>query len=120
MRPTWQRRFQARALKYHRRERTIEFIFPVRYAPGATFSILFPLAPLQAGSRLQKPDSPNRLRSTHFGINARGTGVGSAWILMNTNQRLVYGRNPHWKDKQGRAALSRPLRFADRARPVKP
>lgn len=95
-------------------DRTIEFKFPVPYAPARNI-LNFPIAPkhkLEAAFKAGQP-SKTSFNST-WGVDVDVTELVSSgpWILKSyvSGQRLVYARNPNYwkKDKEGR-----PLPYLD-------
>lgn len=93
---------------------TVEFKFPVRYAPARDV-LSFPVAPRHKLEKFWKQGQPN---STGFnpvwGVDADVKDIVSsgAWVIteFKPGQRIIYGRNPHYwkKDDKGR-----PLPYLD-------
>ena len=89
--------------------RTIEFKFPVRYAPARDI-LSFPIAPKHKLFAAWKEGQPSSTRfNSTWGVNVDVKELVSsgAWVLQSyvPNQRLVYARNPNYwkKDAKGRA-----------------
>lgn len=102
--------FKAVPLKYRKLdERTVEFKFPVAYAPARNI-LNFPIAPRHKLEKFWKAGQP-----ATTGINpAWGVDVdvkelvsSGPWVITEykPGQRIVYGRNRNYwkKDEQGRA-----------------
>jgi peptide/nickel transport system substrate-binding protein len=95
--------------------RTIEFKFPVRYAPARDI-LSFPIAPrhkLEAAYKAGQPASTRFNSTWGVNVNVKEFVSSGAWLLQEyvPGQRLVYVRNPNYwkKDDQGR-----PLPYLDR------
>ena len=91
-------------LKYRKLDgRTIEFTFPVPYAPARDM-LSFPVAPRH---KLEAAWKAGKINST-WGVNTSPSELVSCgpWIMQSyvPGQRIVYNRNPNYweKDKQGR------------------
>jgi peptide/nickel transport system substrate-binding protein len=96
-------------------DRTIEFKFPVRYAPARDI-LSFPIAPrhkLEAAFKAGQPSSTRFNSTWGVNVNVKELVSSSAWLLQEyvPGQRLVYVRNPNYwkKDEQGR-----PLPYLDK------
>jgi peptide/nickel transport system substrate-binding protein len=96
-------------------DRTIEFKFPVRYAPARDI-LSFPIAPrhkLEAAYKAGQPASTRFNSTWGVNVNVKELVSSGAWLLQEyvPGQRLVYVRNPNYwkKDDQGR-----PLPYLDR------
>ncbi|RYX84709.1 ABC transporter substrate-binding protein [bacterium] len=83
-------------------ERTVEFKFPVRYAPAREI-LSFAIAPKHILEKFWKQGQPN---STAFNpawgvdVNVKDLVSSGPWIIteFKPGQRIVYGRNPnYWK-----------------------
>lgn len=102
--------FKREPLKYRKvDERTVEFKFPVRYAPARNM-LNFPIAPKhKLGAAFQNGQPSKTQFNSTWGVDVDVSELVSSgpWVLQSyaPGQRLVYARNPNYwkKDKQGRA-----------------
>ena len=93
-------------------ERTVEFKFPVPYAPARSM-LSFPIAPKHALGEVYKSGQFNSTWGVNTAAKTPEALVTSGpWILKSyvPAQRIVYARNPHyWR----RDAKGRPLPYLD-------
>ena len=93
-------------------DRTVEFKFPVAYAPARSM-LSFPIAPKHALLSAYKSGQFNSTWGVDLAQKNPGAIVASGpWVLQSfvPGQRLVYGRNPNYWRKD---AKGRPLPYLD-------